>query len=69
MRWSSYLEECLQTLAENQEWPTDECFVYLIRLQRIAEKAFALCLRNREVEQAESVRVSVLYLKALQSHL
>ncbi|KAL1963469.1 hypothetical protein VTN77DRAFT_8370 [Rasamsonia byssochlamydoides] len=69
MRWSPYLEECLRMLAEKPEYPTDEAFVYQIRLQLIIEKAVPICVRNREVEQVESLRVSILYLKGLQSQL
>jgi hypothetical protein len=69
MRWSPYLEECLQTLAETREYPTDEAFVCMIRLQRIVETAAPISLRNREIEQAETLRGSLLYLRALKLQL
>ncbi|KKA17557.1 hypothetical protein T310_8508 [Rasamsonia emersonii CBS 393.64] len=69
MRWSPYMEECLQVLAEKPEYPTDEVFVYQIRLHLITEKAVPISIRNREVEQVENLRGSILYLKGLQSQL
>jgi hypothetical protein len=35
MRWTAYLEECLNLLQQTKEHPTDELLVYLIRVQLI----------------------------------
>jgi hypothetical protein len=35
MRWTPYLEECLDLLAASKEYPSDELICYLIRLQLI----------------------------------
>ncbi|KIW02541.1 hypothetical protein, variant [Verruconis gallopava] len=36
MRWTSYLEECLQLIAEAKEYPSDELLTMLVRIQIIA---------------------------------
>jgi hypothetical protein len=38
LRYTEYTDECLITLGEMKEYPTDEYVVYLLRLHRIGEK-------------------------------
>lgn len=38
LRYSKYTDECLVTVGEMKEYPTDEYIVYLLRLHRIGEK-------------------------------
>jgi hypothetical protein len=38
MRWTCYLDECLNLLEEKKEYPTDILLVYLTRVQLICNK-------------------------------
>lgn len=42
MRWTPYLDECLQVLSESEDCSTDCLLSHLIRLQLLAEKAVAV---------------------------
>jgi hypothetical protein len=42
LRWTPYLDECLQTLSESDDAPTDKIFVHQIRLQLLTDKALSL---------------------------
>jgi len=64
------MDECLQTLVEKQECPTDEVLVQQVRLQLIVEKVAQIPWHDGEIENAEPIRAPpTLYLKALQSQL
>ena len=64
------MDECLQTLAEKQECPTDEVLVQQVRLQLIVEKVTQAPRYDGEIENTELIRAPpALYLKALQSQL
>lgn len=38
MRWTPYLDECLQKLSEAKEYVTDELLVYLVRVQLLYDR-------------------------------
>lgn len=38
LRYTKYTDECLVTIGETKEYPTDEYIVSLLRLHRIGEK-------------------------------
>jgi hypothetical protein len=64
------MEECLQTLTEKQECPTDEVLVQQVRLQLIVDKVAQPPWHDGEIENAEPIRApAAFYLKALQSQL
>lgn len=70
LRWTPHMEECLQTLAEKQECPTDEVLVQQVRLQLIVGKVAQAPWHDGEIENAEPIRAPpAFYLKALQSQL
>jgi hypothetical protein len=70
LRWTPHMDECLQTLAEKQECPTDEVLVQQVRLQLIVEKVTQARWHDGEIENAGPVRAPpAFYLKALQSQL
>ncbi|KAK9319612.1 hypothetical protein V1517DRAFT_310580 [Lipomyces orientalis] len=69
LSWSRYLSQCLQMLEDVKEFPSDEFFVYQIRLQRIIEKTTPVVIQIQDMEPEESNRLIGLYVRALRSQL
>ena len=64
------MDECLQTLIELQECPTDEILVQQVRLQLIVEKAAHVPWHERDIENIKPMTAPpAFYLKALQGQL
>jgi hypothetical protein len=70
LRWTPYLDECLQKLAESADHPNDILLVHVVRLQLILEKAVQIPVRNGYADAEDSGKPPFLfYMKALQSQL
>jgi len=46
LRWTKHMEECLEVLDREKEFPLDDVLVALIRLQLVAEDAQKLLVRD-----------------------
>ncbi|KAK9481549.1 hypothetical protein V1527DRAFT_455903 [Lipomyces starkeyi] len=69
LSWSRYLDQCLQMLEDSKEYPSDEFFVYQIRLQRIIKKMTSIVIQIQDMEHEKSTRLIELYVRALKSQL
>lgn len=70
MQWTPYMDECLDTLSENQESSFDELFINQVRLQLLCQQVPQALSQDRESGHAEGTIVPpTFYLKALQSNL
>ena len=64
------MDECIRTLEEKQECPTDEVLVQQVRLQLIVEKVAQAPWYDGESENTGPIRAPPsFYLKAFQSQL
>ena len=70
LRWDAYMDECLQILAEQKEYPTDLILVQHVRLQLIVEGVAQAPWNDGQTDGNRTIRVrSQFYLKALQERL
>lgn len=70
LRWTPYLDECLQMLAEKQEYPADTFLVHQVKLQLIVEKVSQAPWHDGLVDSIDSMKVPpAFYLKALRAQL
>lgn len=66
MRWTPYLDECLDVLSRAQEAPSDEMFAHQVRLQLFSHRARQATWPAGEVDLAEGATLPPrLYLQAL----
>jgi hypothetical protein len=68
-RWTVYLENCLQMLAENKECPTDILLAILVRLQLITERIAQAPWNDGSTESLTPRAPATFYLKALETQL
>jgi hypothetical protein len=68
MRWTRYLDECLDLLEEKEECQTDKLLVYLTRVQLICNRAGASTM-NDLFGDAEMRAPADLYVKSLKLQL
>lgn len=73
MRWTPRMEECLRAVGANKECPTDEAFVFQVRLQLIVQRAVQI-REQQEVDHTYTATAATplptfLYLKTLQGQL
>lgn len=69
LRWTTHMDDCLDTLDRERQHPTDEVLVRLVRLQLVAEEAQRLMLADvADVKNANQVP-SYVYKKSLLSRL
>lgn len=70
LRWTSYMDECLQVLLEKSEAPSDEIFAHQVRLHLVAEKATQLSSKDTDHEYHQVSGTSMpFYLRAFNSQL
>jgi hypothetical protein len=70
LRWTTYLDECLQILSENSEQPNDILLVQYVRLQLIIENLAQAPWHDALPDTTGSMRVPLIfYLKSLQTQL
>lgn len=70
LRWTPYMDECLQILSTKQEAPTDKMLAQQIRLQLLAEKVAQTASKNTVFEHSEAPKAHLpFYLRALRSQL
>ena len=70
LRWTPYLEECLDLLAEKREYPGDELLIHLVRLSLINEKLAQAISHENLGDSFGYVRAPpTYYLRELQSRL
>ena len=46
IRWTSYMEECVEVLEQSPEFPSDKILSVLVRLQKIDDEAQGLLVRD-----------------------
>jgi hypothetical protein len=68
-RWTSYLEQCVQKLAQNEECQTDRLLACLVQLQLINDKAAQAPWHDRSAELLTPRAPAIFYLKALETQL
>ncbi len=68
MRWTPYLDECLDLLETSKDFPTDLLLVHLVRVQLICNKATLQNL-NTIVGDSNSQLPVEFYTKTLKSEL
>ncbi|EXJ80523.1 hypothetical protein A1O1_08669 [Capronia coronata CBS 617.96] len=67
MRWTPYLDECLDVLSRSQEAPCDEMFAHQVRLQLFSQRARHAMWSAGDLELADAATMPPrLYLQALQ---
>ena len=70
LRWTPYLDECLRLLHERREYPTDELFVYLVRVQLICNKSMQIAVNDTDpICNAKSGADQEVYAQVLRSQL
>lgn len=68
--WTSYLDDCLESLAQNREIPGDSLLVHFTRLQLIENKIIRIPGLQRVCETNSAPRNSwSFYLRAMQAEL
>ncbi|PCG90497.1 Hypothetical protein PENO1_055370 [Penicillium occitanis (nom. inval.)] len=74
LRWTPQMEEALRILERNKPYPTDEAFIFQVKLQLLTQRAAHI----REQHEADRARIATaaatpvpafLYLKSLQKQL
>jgi len=68
-RWTFYLEECVQKLAQNEECQTDRLLACLVQLQLINDKTAQAPWYDRSTELLTPRAPAIFYLKALETQL
>jgi len=69
LRWSPYMDECLQVIAESGN-ADDDLLVHQVRLQLISERVMHASWNDGGIEHGESSKATpTFYLKALQNQL
>jgi hypothetical protein len=70
LRWTPYLDECLQSLYENGDCATDLFLVHLVRLQLLIEKALSLTSDDDlGMSRSPGQLPTEFYMKNLQAQL
>lgn len=74
LRWTPQMEEALRIIERNKPYPTDEAFIFQVKLQLLTQRAAHI----REQHEADRARIATaaaapvpafLYLKSLQKQL
>lgn len=70
LRWTPYLEECLQVLTETMEYSSDALLVQLVRSQLIVERVGQAPWHDANLDATSSAKAPTqFYLKALLAQL
>jgi hypothetical protein len=69
MRWTPYLNECLQKLSEAKEYATDELLVYLVRVQLLCDRVMGADIPPVVVPQDVYVQIFQSQLDELQKSI
>lgn len=71
MRYSSYLQECVNDLEASREFETDTTLVFLVRIQHLTERIFELNARDKAAEEIPGIPTAPTsaYIYAFQNEL
>ncbi|KND90999.1 Transcriptional regulator WAR1 [Tolypocladium ophioglossoides CBS 100239] len=71
MRYSSYLQECVNDLEASREYGTDTTLIFLVRIQHLTERIFELNARDRAAEEIPGIPTAPTsaYIYAFQNEL
>ncbi|KAG9229196.1 hypothetical protein BJ875DRAFT_475560 [Amylocarpus encephaloides] len=70
LKWTPYMDECLDVLIREKEVPADEIFVQQVKLQLIAERAVQVSAGKKDSGFVDTSKAPVaFYIKALQSQI
>lgn len=71
MRYTNYIQECLQELEATEEYRTDPTLIYLARFQRVTERIYQLNSKDIALKEIPGIPTAPMsaYVSAFQNEL